>query len=120
MSSSRVTPARAPEDSGGVHSRPLETTNTLEPVPSQSWSRVFARRASSPPTRWAWASATTFSAYDVVLSPAIADRSLRTHGTMATDAVAGQTFAGATVTRTVGVVSPRSLPSGPAPLVTVI
>jgi hypothetical protein len=64
---------------------------------------------------WACASATTFSAYDVVLSPAVADRSLRVHGTVATADEAGQSFIGATATTSVGAPSPRSEPSGLMP-----
>ena len=48
-STARVTPARQPESSGGVTNRSSSTTNTLEPVPSQSSSRVLANSASEHP-----------------------------------------------------------------------
>ena len=50
---------------------------------------MLAKIASVPPCRWAWASAMTFSAYDVVLSPAVAPFSLRVHGTVDTVVVDG-------------------------------
>ena len=51
---------------------------------------------------WACASATTFSAYDVVLRPAIALCSLRGHGTVTTDVVAGEGPIGTATTTSVG------------------
>ena len=60
------------------------TTNTLEPVASQSSSRVFGKMASPAPRSCAYASARTFSAYEIVFSPAVAPRSLRAHGTTTT------------------------------------
>ncbi len=50
---------------------------------------MLASTASLPPWRWAWASAMTFSAYDVVLSPAVAPFSLRVHGTVTIVVAAG-------------------------------
>ena len=61
-------------------------TNTLLPVPSQSSPRVLAKIASAAPRRCASASATTLSAYDVVLAPAVGAFSLRVQGTTATSA----------------------------------
>jgi len=47
--SSRVTPARHPESSGGVRTSPSASTNTLEKLPSHSSPRVLAKIASSAP-----------------------------------------------------------------------
>ncbi len=60
--SSRVIPARQPDSSEGVSSRPPSATNTLVPVPSHSRPRVLGRIASVAPTLRASARATTFSA----------------------------------------------------------
>ena len=68
------------------------------PVPSHSSPRVLANIASLPPRSLAYARATTFSAYDVVFSPAIALRSLRVHGTTTTGACAAGRGAGTAVT----------------------
>ena len=59
----------------------------------------------------------TFSAYDVDLTPATADLSLRVHGTVAIVVVAGHGDAAAIATTSVGTASPRSLPSGATPAV---
>src|SRR5690606_31397876 len=99
---------------------PSTTTNTLEPVPSDRWPRVSANTASVPPARRAAASATTFSAYDVVLSPASAPRSLRGQGTTATEVEPGGGTAGAIATTSVGSWSARSEPSGASPPVYVM
>ena len=68
---------------------PSMTTNTLEPVPSHSSPRVLPKIASDAPRALAQASATTLSAYEVVLSPAVAARSLRVHGTTTTSPDSG-------------------------------
>ena len=47
-SSSRLTPARQPDESGGVTSRSSRTTNTFEPVPSQRFAARCWRRCASP------------------------------------------------------------------------
>ena len=54
---------------------------------SHSSPRVLAKIASMAPRSLACARATTFSAYDVVFSPAVGARSLRTHGTTTTRGV---------------------------------
>ena len=77
-------PARQPLDRGGVLTTPSTTTKTLLPVASHSSPRVLANSASTAPCSFAAARAMTFSAYDVVFSPAVAARSLRTQGTVTT------------------------------------
>ncbi len=59
----------------------------------------------------------TFSAYDVVLRPASAPRSLRGQGTVATAVVAGDSFIESATTMSVGAASPRPEPSGDGPSV---
>src|SRR4051794_31362588 len=81
ITSSRVTPAKQPADSGGVTTVPSKTQKTLVPVPSHRLPAVLAKIASLAPRSAAYASAITLSAYDVVLSPAVAPFSLRGHGT---------------------------------------
>ncbi len=108
-------PARQPELSGGVSRRPPRTTKTLEPVPSQSMPPVLASSASLAPCWWARASATTFSAYEVVFRPVVAPRSLRVHGTVTTAAVSGRRGVAPTATMSVAAASPRSEPSGATP-----
>ncbi len=81
---------------------------------------MLAIRASCAPCRVACASATTFSAYDVVFAPATADRSLRVHGTLTTLIRSGHGEAGEAATIRRGAASPRLEPSGPAPPVSVI
>ena len=61
----------------------------MDPVPSHRWPARFAKIASLAPDFAASASATTFSAYDVDLTPASAPRSLRGHGTRTTAVVSG-------------------------------
>src|SRR5690606_40531844 len=112
-------PARHPDDSRGVTSSPPRSTNTLAPVPPHRWPAVLASRASSPPFATASASATTFSAYDVVLSPATAERSLRAQGER-TARPAGLMVAGPAATTTVWAPGVRPDPSGPTPAVTVM
>ena len=97
-----MTPARQPLESRGVSTSPPTTTKTLLPVHSESRPVVSASTASDAPRRCASARATAFSAYDVVFSPAMADRSLRTHGTVASVVVAGHGAAGVRVTTRVG------------------
>ena len=77
-------PARQPLASVGVRSSPSTTYQTLVPVPSHRLPARLAKIASVAPRSRAWARATTFSAYEVVLSPARAPRSLRGHGTVTT------------------------------------
>src|SRR3954452_1247627 len=84
MTSSRVIPARQPADSGGVVTTPSNTQKTFVPVPSHRLPTVLAKIASEASRCSAYASARTFSPYDVVLSPASAPRSLRVHGTVTT------------------------------------
>ena len=67
---------------------------------------MLAKIASPAPTDAACASATTFSAYDVVFRPATAPRSLRGHGTTVTRAGPSQAFSGAATTTRVGSASP--------------
>ena len=116
ITSSRVTPARQPEESGGVISTPSTTRNTLVPVPSQRWPAVLANSASLHPTRLAVVSASTFSAYDVVFRPTSGPCSLRLHCTRCTRSAAGQTLPGPVPTTSVPGPSPRPDPHGPAPL----
>ena len=80
-----------PRDAGETAGRerrrddaPSMTQKTLLPVPSQRLPARLAKTASVALRSAAWASATTFSPYDVVLRPASAPRSLRGHGTVAT------------------------------------
>ena len=112
-------PARHPLSSGGVRTTPSSTTNTLLPVASHSSPRVLANMASRAPCPLAKARATTLSAYDVVLSPAVAARSLRTHGTVTTVPCSSGRACGTAVTMWVRAESCRSEPSGPRPAVTV-
>src|SRR3954453_16163142 len=91
----------------------------LLPVPSHTSPAVLANKASAAPRSCAWRNATTLSAYDVVLRPAVAERSLRVHGTIATSAVGGHGFIGPVATITVGAPTPRSEPYGDGPPVTV-
>ena len=90
---------------------PSRTTNTFDPVASHSSSRVFAKIASLAPRSCAYARARTFSAYDVVLRPAVAPRSLRTHGhDDHAHRVGPRAAAGLLATTTVGPLVPRSEP----------
>ena len=75
----------------------------------------MAKTASVAPRSAAWASATTFSAYDVVFSPASAPRSLRGHGTVTTDVVGAAGVSASATTTRVGGLSPRPEPSGATP-----
>ena len=77
----------------------------------------MAITASPAPLALAYASITTFSAYDVVLSPASAPRSLRGHGTVATRLLSAASSSGAATTISVGSPSLRPLPSGAGPAV---
>src|SRR5207248_1587456 len=110
-----VTPSRQPASGGGVSTTPFRITNTFDPVASQTSPRVLRKIASPASRSRAYASARTFSAYEVVLSPATAPRSLRLHGTITTSTVAGHGVADALMTITVGGPSPRSDPSGDGP-----
>ena len=92
----------------------------LVPVPSHRFPAVFAKRASSAPSSRARWRATTFSAYEVVLSPAIGLCSLRRHGTVASEEVAAAARPAAEAISTVGRLPLRSDPSGPMPPVSVI
>src|SRR3954447_16282567 len=112
-----VTPATHPLSSVGVRSSPSTTQKTLDPVPSQRFPARLAITASPAPRSCAWASITTFSPYDVVLSPASAPRSLRGHGTLATWVDSPASGSGAATTTSVGSPSPRPLPSGAGPAV---
>ena len=115
-------PARQPLDSGGVTSSPPRSTKTLDAVPSHRSPTVLASTASSAPRRYASETATTFSAYDVVLRPATDDRSLRTHGTRTTRETSDDA-PGPARTRTVWRCSSgakRYEPSGPGPPVRVM
>ena len=56
--------------------------------------------------------AITFSAYDVVLRPASAPRSLRGQGTVATAVMAGDSFIESATTMSVGAPSPARSPAG--------
>ena len=94
--------AGSPTSPVGVATTPSRTTNTLEPVASHSSSRVLAKIASLAPRSCAYASARTFSAYDVVFRPAVAPRSLRTHGTTTTRTESGHGRNGLLATTTVG------------------
>ncbi len=85
-----MTPSRQPLDAGGVRTTPSRTTKTLDPVASHNSSRVLGKMASPAPCSCAYASARTFSAYEIVFSPAVAPRSLRAHGTTTT-AIEGAT-----------------------------
>ena len=69
---------------------------------------VLSSSASLAPRSCAQASATTFSAYDVVFSPATAERSLRGQGTVTSVVVGGQALPGLTTTATVGGASPAA------------
>src|SRR3954454_15918032 len=84
------------------------------------WPQVLANKASAAPRSCAHFSATTLSAYDVVLRPAVAARSLRVHGTNTTSVVSGQSRNGPVATSTVGGPEPRSDPYGDGPPVTVM
>ena len=57
----------------------------------------------------------TFSAYDVVLSPAVAPLSLRCQGTVASDVAGAQGAIGVAATISVGVAVPRSELIGATP-----
>jgi hypothetical protein len=81
---------------------------------------VFAKIASDAPRERARSRATTFSAYEVVLAPAVADLSLRVQGTVITLVVSGHSREPIRATTTVGRACPRSLPSGERPPVTVM
>jgi hypothetical protein len=115
----RVTPRRQPASGGGVRATPSCTTNTFVPVPSHSSSRVLAKMPSSPPCSAAKATQRTFSAYETVLRPAHAPRSLRTHGTMTTSAGPVGSSRSVATTNAVGEASPRIDPGGATPPVTV-
>ena len=94
-------PGKHPLLNAGVSSRPCTTTNTLDPVPSHSSPRVLANKASPAPSSCARASATTLSAYDVVLRPATALRSFLAHGTTTAAVVRGHCTASPTATTSV-------------------
>src|SRR3954447_4088274 len=92
----------------------------FEPVPSQRLPNVLAKIASLAPLSAARARATTFSAYDVVLSPDTAPRSLRTQGTRATAAFSRAGAIAPAATTRGGGPPPRPDPIGPGPPVQVI
>jgi hypothetical protein len=81
---------------------------------------ALANKASEAPRCLACASATTLSAYDVDLTPAVAARSLRVHGTTVSSDVGAAGFCGPLVTSKVNPSDPRSLLAGPGPAVSVI
>src|SRR6266545_1073177 len=118
--SARVTPASAPDSSVGVTSSPSYTQKMFEPVPSHRCPIVLAKIASLPPCRLAWASAITFSAYEVVLRPETAPRSLRTQGTVTIAAVAAGRSISWDATISVGAAPQRSEDSEDVPPVYVI
>ena len=91
----------------------------FDPVPSHRLPSVFEKIASLAPASLAAASATTFSAYDVVFNPATAEFSLRVQRTVATFVVGAGRGTAPAVTMYVCGASPRSEPSGPTPPVTV-
>ena len=85
-SSWRVTPLRQPAERGGVQQVPSRTRNTFEPVASQRLPLVFAKMASLAPRSSTYASARTFSAYEIVLRPAKFPLAVaRAHGIDVTD-----------------------------------
>ena len=118
--SSRVIPARHPVVKAGVDRRPPRPRKMFVPVPSHNAPTVLAKIASPAWRALAWARATTFSAYDVALAPAIALRSFRTQGTRTTRSVAGHGGEGAAARITVHELPARPDPSGPEPAVTVM
>ena len=109
----RTTPGRAPGSrrpgsrcaASGCAARRRRRRRRWCPVPSQRCPARLAKIASVAPRRLASASATTFSAYDVVFSPARAPRSLRGQGTVATatSSAAGGQLVGDDDQRRVGV-----------------
>ncbi len=88
---------------------------TFEPVPSHRWPRVLAITASDAPRARAYSTISAFSAYEVVLRPVSAPRSLRVHGTVAIALTSGGRSAGSVTTTCVSPASPRGEPSGPGP-----
>src|SRR5690349_12183363 len=117
-SNARVTPNRQPESAGGVVTTPSRTTKTFEPVASHSSPRVLQNNASCAPRASAYASARTFSAYEIVFNPAHAPRSLRDHGTTTTSAVRAGAVTGTANRNAVGALFPRLDPGGAGPPVT--
>ena len=88
-----MTPAKHPEERGGVINLPLCETNILLPVPSQRLPETFPKIASFAPTEWACANAITFSPYEVVLSPERAPCSFLGNETVITSLKSGWTGA---------------------------